>query len=111
MGIPCWTPVLTVLRHGTWIQTGKSGHFFNKVYIRRRGNTCSRGFVNLGVTNVCLDTSSYLTVVHSLAEEAVQQQVLQLSVAVKRLFDFTQEDTVGREARVQIRFKPWSVSN
>lgn len=51
--------------------------------------------VNLGLTNVCLDTSSYLTVLHSLVEEAVQQQVLQLSVPVKRLFDFTQEDTVG----------------
>lgn len=60
--------------------------------------------VNLGLTNVCLDTSSYLTVLHSLFKEVVQQQVLQLSVPVKRLFDFTQEDTVGREVGVHIRF-------
>lgn len=105
MGIPCWTPVLTVLRHDAWVKTGKSGHFSNKVYIRRRGNTLfSDVCVNLGLTNVCLDTSSYLTVVHSLAEEAVQQQVQQLSVPVERLFDFTQEDTVGREMGVQIIF-------
>lgn len=44
---------------------------------------------------MCLDTSSYLTVLHSLAEEAVQQQVLQLAVSVERLFDLTQEDAVG----------------
>lgn len=67
--------------------------------------------VNLGLTNVCLDTSSYLTVLHSLVKEAVQQQVLQLSVSVKRLFDFTEEDTVGREVGVQIRFKRWIVLN
>lgn len=34
-----------------------------------------------------------LTILHSITEERVQQQVLQLSVSVKRLFDFTQEDT------------------
>lgn len=43
---------------------------------------------------MCLDTSSYLTVLHSLAEEAVQQQVLQLAVSVERLFDLTQEDAM-----------------
>lgn len=42
-----------------------------------------------------LDTSSYLTVLHSITEESVQQQVLQLSIPVERLFDFTQEDTGG----------------
>lgn len=54
---------------------------------------------------MCLDTSSYLTVLHSLAEEAVQQQVLQLAVSVERLFDLTQEDAMGeggdgRSARI-----------
>lgn len=53
-------------------------------------------FVNVGIANVTLDTSSYLTVMHSVTEETVQQQVLQLSVPVKRLFDLTQEDTGGR---------------
>lgn len=47
--------------------------------------------VNLGFTHVCLHTSSYLTVLNSLAEKAVHQQVLQLGVSVKRLFDLTQE--------------------
>lgn len=42
-----------------------------------------------------LDTSSYLTVLHSITEESVQQQVLQLSIPVERLFDFTQEDAGG----------------
>ncbi len=40
-----------------------------------------------------LPASSYLTVLHSVAEEIIQQQVLQLAVSVERLFDFTQEDT------------------
>lgn len=63
--------------------------------------------VNLSVTNVCEDTSSYLTVLHSLAEEAVQQQVLQLGVPVERLFDFPQEDTAGRrETGVRVSSSP-----
>ena len=50
------------------------------------------------VLQVCLwalPPSSYLTVLHSVTEERVQQQALQLSVPVERLFDFTQEDTGG----------------
>lgn len=37
----------------------------------------------------------YLALLHGVAEERVQQQVLQIAVAVERLFDFSQEDTVG----------------
>lgn len=40
-----------------------------------------------------LPPSSYLAVLHSVTEESVQQQVLQLGVPVESLFDFTQEDT------------------
>lgn len=43
-----------------------------------------------------LPPSSYLTVLHGIIEEVVQQQTLKLSVSVKRLFDFTQEDTSGK---------------
>lgn len=46
--------------------------------------------------------SSYLTVLHSITEERVQQQVLQLSVSVKRLFDFTQEDAGGEKERAAL---------
>lgn len=45
------------------------------------------------IAGYCLTTSSYLAVLHSVTEESVQQQVLQLGVPVESLFDFTQEDT------------------
>lgn len=59
--------------------------------------------LSIQVLQVCVWTllpSSYLTVLHSITEESVQQQVLQLCVPVERFFDFTQEDT-GREGRGQ----------
>lgn len=40
-----------------------------------------------------LPPSLYLAVLHSVTEESVQQQVLQLGVPVESLFDFTQKDT------------------
>lgn len=39
--------------------------------------------------------SSHLAVLHGVAEEVVQQQVLQLTVPVKRLLDLPQEHTEG----------------
>lgn len=38
----------------------------------------------------------HLALLHGVAEERVQQQVLQFAIPVKRLFDFTQKDAVGR---------------
>lgn len=38
----------------------------------------------------------YLALLHGVAEERVQQQVLQIGVAVERLFDFSQEDAEGQ---------------
>lgn len=93
MGMPCWTPVLTVLRHDAWTETGKPDRSFNGLNQEKR--KCSvLGCVLIWGLQTCLDTSSYLTVLHSLAEEVVQQQVLQLGVSVERLFDFTQKDAV-----------------
>lgn len=37
----------------------------------------------------------YLALLHGVAEERVQQQVLQIGIPVERLFDFSQEDAVG----------------
>lgn len=36
----------------------------------------------------------YLALLHGVAEERVQQQVLQIAIPVERLFDFSQEDAV-----------------
>lgn len=52
-------------------------------------------FLQFGVWS--LPSSSYLTVLHSITEEIVQQQVLQVSVPVKRFFDFAKENTGERE--------------
>ena len=60
-------------------------------------------FVNVGIADVGLwplPPSSYLTLLHGVTEEIVQQQVQQLRVPVERLFDFTQEDA-GGEGRGQ----------
>lgn len=38
----------------------------------------------------------YLALLHGVAEEGVQQQVLQIGIPVKRLFDFSQEDAAGQ---------------
>lgn len=65
--------------------------------------TCFCVYLSIQVLQVGLWTlppSSYLTVLHSITEESVQQQVLQLCVPVERFFDFTQEDT-GGEGRGQ----------
>lgn len=43
-----------------------------------------------------IGTSAYLALLHGVTEESVKQQVLQLSILVKRLFDFPQEDTEGQ---------------
>lgn len=67
-------------------------------FLCKRGNNLfcvSTGPLQFGL--LPLPRSSYLTILHSITEERVQQQVLQLSVSVKRLFDFTQEDTGGEE--------------
>lgn len=37
----------------------------------------------------------HLALLHSVAEEGVQQQVLQIAVPVERLLDLSQEDAVG----------------
>lgn len=41
----------------------------------------------------------YLALLHGVAEERVQQQVLQIAIPVERLFDFSQEDAVGQGFR------------
>lgn len=41
----------------------------------------------------------YLALLHGVAEERVQQQVLQIGIPVERLFDFSQEDAVGQGLR------------
>lgn len=41
----------------------------------------------------------YLALLHGVAEERVQQQVLQIAIPVERLFDFSQEDAVGQGLR------------
>lgn len=64
---------------------------FTPFFIEGRGNNF---FVCVSFS-VATSPSSYLTVLHSITEEIVQQQVLQLCVPVKRFFDFTQEDTGG----------------
>lgn len=38
----------------------------------------------------------YLALLHGVAEEGVQQQVLQIGIPVERLFDFSQEDAAGQ---------------
>lgn len=54
--------------------------------------------------------SSYLTVLHGAAEERVQQQVLQLSVPVEGLFDFTQEHTEEDKEETQMKVLPHAES-
>lgn len=78
----------------------------------KSGNTHVLILVCAHLGLACWDTSPYLTVLHSLAEEAVQQQVLQLAVSVERLFDLTQEDAMegGMETRVQLVFQLWSTA-
>lgn len=51
---------------------------------------CLSGFYGLLGT-----VRTHLALLHGVAEEGVQQQVLQIAVAVERLFDFPQEDAVG----------------
>lgn len=41
----------------------------------------------------------YLALLHGVAEERVQQQVLQIGIPVESLFDFSQEDAVGQGLR------------
>lgn len=41
--------------------------------------------------------SLYLTLLHSITEERVQQQALQLGVPVERLLDFAEEHAEGKE--------------
>lgn len=49
--------------------------------------------------------SAYLALLHGVTEESVKQQVLQLSILVKRLFDFPQEDTEGQGKDVDRRWQ------
>lgn len=49
--------------------------------------------------------SAYLALLHGVTEEIVKQQVLQLSILVKRLFDFPQEDTEGQGQDVDCRWR------
>lgn len=48
---------------------------------------------------------AYLALLHSVTEESVKQQVLQVSILVKRLFDFPQEDAEGQGQDVDRRWQ------
>lgn len=67
----------------------------------RRGNNWFSMSLPMWLLQVgfkALPPSSYLTVLYGVIEEVVKQQILQLSISVKRFLDFTQEHT-GRTER------------
>lgn len=95
---------------GWWLQDKLYCCFTPFLYLKKEEITCF--FVPLSmwwlqVIAWPLPPSSYLAVLHSVTEESVQQQVLQLSVPVESLFDFTQEDT--RRGKAVLMFSQHTV--
>lgn len=71
---------------------------FIRCFLKNEETSC---FVSLSMSQLQvwpLPSSSYLTVLHCITEEIIQQQVLKVSVSVESFFDFSEEDA-GEERR------------